>query len=510
MSMGSLRTAPWILAALVALCAGVGPVAAADLHGLVREFEARMGDKSDPGYDAQQEILTAIADLRSPQARERLREMLKQYGRADRRRAALILAALVRHGTPKDVDDAIEWVERTSRDPLLMELLHRALGGVQSPAAREWLRGDALQKATPRVKVQIVRALAMSGDSRNVLPLIRLLREPSRLVRIEALEALGNLEATNALGFIKEILRDEDPQLRDAAARALGRLGDTRCVKPLVAALTDEAPRVVESAARALGRIAESEAVPALIEGLTRARGTDLRLADAFQRALEEISGKDIGDDPELWHGWWEAVKDKPLVKEKLEPGRKTVPGLRYHDLPVRSSRLIFVLDVSRSMGWNHRLETAQEEIIKVIQRLPDTTRFNVIMYSDEVWSWRPKLTAARSGAAKDAISFIRRQRPVNGTNTYAALAAAMRDPEVDTVFLLSDGHPSVGDVTDPDLILLQVREWNRYRRVRIHGVALLRGEPPSAFMGIEDPDRSRSFMQHLARANDGLFKEVR
>lgn len=497
--------------AMALLLIGGGLLEAADdLPSLVREYESLMGLRDDQGYGAQQEVLERIADCRTPEARAALQTLLTQYGRADRRRAALLLAALVRRGSPRDIDKAITWVERESRDPLLLELLHRVLAGAQEPAARAWLRTDALKKATPRVKAQIVRALAEQGDSVNVLPLLKLLREPVLLVRMETLEALGRLQATNAIAFIEAFLQDEDYQLRDAAARALGRIGDKRGVACLRKALEDPVPRVAESAAYALGRIGDAEPIPDLIRGLARHKKTDLRLADAFMRALQAISGKDIGDDAELWQSWWLTVKDKPFVKAKTKPGRKTVPGLRYYDLPIRSSRLIFVLDVSRSMSWNDRLTAAKEEIVKVLERLPPKTRFNVIMYSDHAWSWKPQLTAAKSGQVKSANGFVRSQRPVNGTNAYDALAAAFRDPDADTIFFLSDGHPSVGAVTDPDLILLQVRDWNRYRRVRIHAIALMRGEPPAAFRGMENAERATSFMRRLADENDGLFKEVR
>ena len=56
-----------------------------------------------------------------------------------------------------------------------------------------------------------------------------------------------------------------------------------------------------------------------------------------------------------------------------------------------------------------------------------------------------------------------------------------------------------MGAVTDPELILLQVREWNRYRRMRIHAVALMRGSPPAAFQGTEDASRALAFMRRLA-----------
>jgi len=62
----------------------------------------------------------------------------------------------------------------------------------------------------------------------------------------------------------------------------------------------------------------------------------------------------------------------------------------------------------------------------------------------------------------------------------------------------------------DPDLILLVVRQWNRFRRVRVHGVALVRGEPPAAFAGRENQARAADFMERLAAQNDGWAKVLK
>jgi hypothetical protein len=42
---------------------------------------------------------------------------------------------------------------------------------------------------------------------------------------------------------------------------------------------------------------------------------------------------------------------------------------------------------------------------------------------------------------------------------------------------------------------------------VRIHAIALLLGEPPAAFAGLENAVRAEDFMKRLAAENDGRFK---
>jgi Mg-chelatase subunit ChlD len=186
------------------------------------------------------------------------------------------------------------------------------------------------------------------------------------------------------------------------------------------------------------------------------------------------------------------------------------VSGPRYYGFPVRSSRVAFVVDVSRSMSWNGRLETAQQELKQVLEHLPSGTRFNVLTYSDAAFSWAEKLVPATPENVRRAVRHVERLAPVAGTNIYDGLRLALKDEEVDSIYFLSDGSPTMGPVVDPDSILAEIAAMNRWRRVRIHTVALVKGDPPPGFGLAEDPARAAAFMKRLAEANDGTFREVR
>jgi Mg-chelatase subunit ChlD len=138
----------------------------------------------------------------------------------------------------------------------------------------------------------------------------------------------------------------------------------------------------------------------------------------------------------------------------------------------------VFVLDVSRSMGWNGRLETAQTELKQVLAHLPVTTKFNLVTYSDTAAAWNDALVPATVENVRRAARFVDRLRPVNATNIWDGLRVAMADEAVDTVFFLSDGSPTAGDV-DPDAILAELEAMNRWRRVRFHTIALTAARRP-------------------------------
>jgi len=281
-------------------------------------------------------------------------------------------------------------------------------------------------------------------------------------------------------------------------------------VPALAKALLDPAARVVESAAAALGLLGADRAVPDLIDRLKASKGQDLRVEEALEAALARITGVDLGTDADLWRAWWAENRDRTAGDVARPNAPTTVSGPRYYGFPVRSSRVVFVVDVSRSMGWNGRLDTAKKELRQVIEHLPATTRFDLISYSDVATAWSEKLLPATPENVRHALRLVDRLEPVNATNIQGALQLAFRSEDADTIYFLSDGTPTAGALVDPEAILAELRETNRWRHVRIHTVALLLGEPPAAFAGTEDAAAASSFMRRLAEENDGKFREVK
>ena len=64
---------------------------------------------------------------------------------------------------------------------------------------------------------------------------------------------------------------------------------------------------------------------------------------------------------------------------------------------------------------------------------------------------------------------------------------------KIDELFVLSDGEPTTGQVTDTDEILRLVKEANKYLKVRINTV----------FSGT---GKGAGFLRQLAEQNDGVF----
>lgn len=85
-----------------------------------------------------------------------------------------------------------------------------------------------------------------------------------------------------------------------------------------------------------------------------------------------------------------------------------------------------------------------------------------------------------------------------------ASEAAAARGP--DTVYLLSDGSPSVGRLTVTYDILREVHQMNGTRNVAIHTFALLGGDGKKYNL-IESKSLARDFLKKLASQNGGTCK---
>lgn len=97
--------------------------------------------------------------------------------------------------------------------------------------------------------------LGVLGDPQAVPVLLEAARKDvDEFVREAAIQALGQLRATQAGGVLLSILeKAEQPGIRSASA--LGALGKPEAVSPLVEALQDSDPSVRAAAAWALGEL---------------------------------------------------------------------------------------------------------------------------------------------------------------------------------------------------------------------------------------------------------------
>jgi ankyrin repeat protein len=99
-----------------------------------------------------------------------------------------------------------------------------------------------------------------------------------------------------------ESLKDADPSVRWDSARRLGELKDQHATIPLIEAMADAHPYVRRRAAVALGELHDIRAVDVLIKALS---DQDSFVKKFALEALEQITGQQIGNDPNRWREWW-------------------------------------------------------------------------------------------------------------------------------------------------------------------------------------------------------------
>ena len=180
-----------------------------------------------------------------------------------------------------------------------------------------------------------------------------------------------------------------------------------------------------------------------------------------------------------------------------------------YHGLEMKSQSVVFCLDMSASMEWNNRIGDARQELIRLLDTLDEEVKFNIIVFSGRVRAWNSY--GVQPGTTKNINSakrFVRNSRiAMDGTNTVEALMAALADDIVESIYFLSDGHPTVGFTTNSERILKTVKEHQQNRGVVIHTIAYVKGDPPREYRG-EVPPKAElvDLMKRLADQNSGNF----
>jgi HEAT repeat protein len=318
--------------------------------------------------------------------------------------------------------------------------------------------------------------------------------EPLLVALLEALSALRTDDAE----WNEQILAwatDARAELRNAAVIQLGLTAGATATDALVAALAHPAWTTRYAALSALAARPEPRVVDAIVRRMADESGRMLKeCADAMYR----LSGQTFGSNAEAWAKWWERAQAtfEPISAERLaeleerranELERQTTyvrKESEFFGLRIQSSRVIFVLDVSGSMNefsagryegqhGEPRIDVAKRELFKALEQLDPTTLFNVVTFESSVNPWLDQITDASPAHVAEAKDFVEELGALGGTNLYGALRVAFADPDVDTIYVLSDGEPSVGDVVDPQGIRERVQGWNERRGVRVNTIAV-------------------------------------
>ncbi|MCY2957716.1 MAG: HEAT repeat domain-containing protein [Planctomycetota bacterium] len=384
-----------------------------------------------------------------------------------------------------------------AQDQLNATAVLRVLAGHTSLEARLAL-AKASQSMPPELRVRAVMALSEHPSLDEATLLIDLLKDAEPSVRIAAADGVG----AALQPFVDESLG----KTPDAATLLLR---DQAIAKLTGLLVRDAVWQVRTAAAYAIAGMKCKASVPAIIEGLKAELGRkqdpwamDLRL----HRILEGLTGQTVTPgDIRPWEDFWQ--KEGPgftVAKQGTPIAKQSTPSKygKFFNLQIETDRVLFVVDFSGSMAETIELKTRTtgvaagqqttkanlvvQELKKLIQSLPDGTLFNIIVFSDEVRVWRedhgrPALVKLADETRDDLLgNFLDSLRPSGGTNLYGGLAKALEfggrgvydkyyAAAFDTLYVITDGAPSCGEVTDKEEIRRRVREANRLRKITLH-----------------------------------------
>jgi hypothetical protein len=323
--------------------------------------------------------------------------------------------------------------------------------------------------------------------------------------------ALEDIDEPASVKYLVRALKDKDARVRMTVAITLGRMKAPEALKGLLKMLGEKAWTVRSAAIEALGEIGQKGAVGPLIRQLPKEEG---RLKEDVGRALQKLTGQKFGTIEEAWERWWEEHKDEYGGEDGEQLGGHPVPrgggDGGYYGIPIETSRAIFVVDVSGSMGEEGRggvskIQSAKNELVRVVKNFAPKGHFNVIVFNDIVKRWKDRMMPANQGNKKAAVDWVNGLEAASSTNIFDAMDAAFRVAGMgatdknyglgaDTIFLLSDGSPTKpsGEIDDWVKIVKAVREWNRLKRITVHTIGI--------------GGHNAAFMSMLAQENGGTY----
>lgn len=315
-------------------------------------------------------------------------------------------------------------------------------------------------------------------------------------VRRAAIEALARVRVGDK-AWVEELItlsKSDDPEVRNLALTQLGQTSDQTHLERLVAALEDTNWSTRLAALEALEKMRTKEGVSAIVARMGKEEG---RLLSEFAQSLWRLTGQPFQEDAKSWANWWGNSKDKfqllsDVDLEKVRSGEEeyrlrqtTRVKSEFFGIKIISRRVIFIVDVSGSMDWKlandykgkgdwNRMDVARSELKKCLENLDPGAFFNILIFSSGVERWTDgALVPCDDKHRADALAYVDELKAFGGTNLYDALKEAFTDPEVDTIFVMSDGEPSQGEVVEPLMIREHVATWNENRRIVINTIAV-------------------------------------
>jgi predicted nucleic acid-binding Zn-ribbon protein len=352
----------------------------------------------------------------------------------------------------------------------------------------------------------------------------------SRLQAAEKRERDATAANEKARERITTLMAESASARKDLARQTELRIDLEKRMQASAQRAGDLSKRLAAADQRIKDLTATAELVPDLRDQLKSYReklGSEEKRARALGMELEQAKKSVVQENQSL-----ESLRGRAArLEQDLADAnrRRAVAENRFAGIALTGKRVVFLVDMSGSMELvdpdtpaPSKWQGVRETVAKILTSLPDLEKFQVILFAEKTnfllgedgrWlNYDPKTSVDRVTRALAAT------KPEGGTNMYSALEAAfrLRSSGLDTIYLLSDGLPNVGEpLTEAQMQNLKETEkgeilgkhirkklkevWNRpidgFGRVRINSIGFF----------YESPDVG-AFLWALSRENDGSF----
>jgi HEAT repeat protein len=373
------------------------------------------------------------------------------------------------------------------------------------------------------VMADALRAMGARGNPTFVPRLEQVLKESKDIMVLgPAIESLNRIRGSDPAwrAELAKLTSSSVDVVRNTAIEALGKSKDAEQLAPLIQALGHPSWTTRLAAARGLEELRLPGGVGALCERIGQEEG---RMVSELAEILWRLTAQPFRADGGQWKRWWDAAgatfrfptqeeflkrqreRDVREEKQVSRSFRGVKVDSRFFGLRITSHHVAFVIDVSGSMEERlpgqekdgkgpTRMEVARKELVACLEALEAGTRFNILPFSSGVTPWKEAAVECTEATFAEAKEFVEGLGALGGTNIHGGLRLAFDDPSVDTIFFLSDGEPSVGDVTDPGSIREEVQAWNKERGVVIHTISIGDRFPLLEWLATDSNGRYRTY----------------
>lgn len=448
------------------------------------------------GADAFEALAKQAADAGAPELRAGLRRGMKLAKSADE-------------------VEALTEAMRKARKPAAKGLLAQSL--IVAGAHQGAIAGPAfvllLEEEDAGLRQLAIRGIEATAHEAALLPLIELLEHEDLMIRADAVRALGSFPTVPSeySGRIIALCASSDAAVRISATMALAALQAEDSLPTLEAALQDSNWAVQDVAVEILADMHSIPAVRLLAAHMQQATG--LVRYETYER-LKLLTGQDFGPSKGAWDAWMadrgddyqlpDEVTARQMLAELAARKAQNDQGYgkaEYHGLAIRPGGTLFILDISGSMGFNYTTDAQLfhtyfvNELIATIDSLTGDHSFNIVTFNSGSQTWKNEMMIANDENKASAQKFLRGLRPWGGTNLAASLQQAFVLEDVQQVYLMTDGDPTVG-MTLKSAIVDWVVEQNRTRRIRFHTIVA--------------GDVDGNFLAEIATLNGGTSVDLR